>query len=524
MHTDVEACYRALASRDARFDGRFFTAVTSTGIYCRPICPAHTPKRENVRFFPSAAAAEAAGFRACLRCKPHLAPASPTAAGGTGVADRALALIAAGAADCRGGIASLARTLGVSERHLHRVLVDTVGAGPLTLAMMRRLQTARALIEQTAMPITDVAFSAGYSSLRQFNSEVRSGTGRPPTELRRRGGGVHDGEGAIVLRLGVRPPFDGRATLAFLATRAVAGIELVTDTVMTRALSLPGGAAVVELEPQPAQLVVSLWLDDVRDLGAAVDRCRRLFDVDADPTAISAVLGGDDILAPLVRANPGLRVPGCVDADEVAIRAVLGQQVSVGRATALASRLTAQLGRLLPRPRGGVERCFPSAAAVAQADLTALGLTGERAATLRELATALAGGDLDLGPGADRELAVRRLLAIRGVGPWTAGYIAMRGLRDPDALPAFDLGLRRAFAHLGGGDGAALAERSQRWRPWRAYAAIHLWSQLTPDSTTPPIPTMETRRDPVDHDRHNTVRRDVADRLRTVPARRLVHR
>ena len=518
MHTDPQACYRALASRDARFDGRFFTAVTSTGIYCRPICPAQTPKRENVRFFASAAAAEAAGFRACLRCKPHLAPATPTAAGGTGVADRALRLIAAGAADGRAGIAAVARTLEVSERHLHRVLCETVGAGPLTLARMRRLQTARALIEQTSMPITDVAFSAGYSSLRQFNSEVRSGTGRAPTELRRRRGAAHDGEGAIVLRLGVRPPFDGGALLAFLAARAIPGVETFSATVMTRALSLPGGAAVVELEPQPAQLLVRLWLDDVRDLGAAVDRCRRLFDVDADPAAISTVLESDELLAPMVRANPGLRVPGCVDAEEIAIRAVLGQQVSVSRATALAARLTSQLGAPLPHPRRGLERCFPAASAIAGADLGALGLTGERAATLRRLATALADGALDLGPGADRELAVQRLLAIRGIGPWTAGYIDMRGLRDPDAFPSGDLGLRRSFERAGGrGDARVLATRAQGWRPWRAYAAIHLWHQLTNPTT------METRRDHADHHRRDPVRPDVADRVRALPARRLVH-
>jgi AraC family transcriptional regulator of adaptative response / DNA-3-methyladenine glycosylase II len=518
MHTDAQACYRALASRDARFDGRFFVAVTSTGIYCRPVCPAQTPKRENVRFFPSAAAAEAAGFRACLRCKPHLAPALPTAAGGTAVADRALRLIAAGAADGRAGIAAVARTLEVSERHLHRVLCESVGAGPLTLARMRRLQTARTLIEQTSMPITDVAFSAGYSSLRQFNSEVRSGTGRPPTELRRRRAAAHDGEGAIVLRLGVRPPFDGTAVLSFLAARAVPGVEAFSAAVMTRALSLPGGAAVVELEPQPAQLLVRLWLDDVRDLGAAVDRCRRLFDVDADPEAISAVLGSDEILAPMVCANPGLRVPGCVDAGEIAVRAVLGQQVSVARATALASQLSSRLGAPLARPRRGVERCFPSASAIASADLSGLGLTAERAATLRRLAAALAAGEVDLGPGADRELAMQRLLALRGVGPWTAAYIAMRGLRDPDAFPSGDLGLRRSFEQAGGRGGPTeLATRAQRWRPWRAYATVHLWHQLTNPTT------METRRDHADHHRHDPVRRDVADRVRALPARRLVH-
>lgn len=487
MHEDFEACYRALLSRDARFDGRFFTAVTSTGIYCRPICSAQTPKRANVRFYQSAAAAQAAGFRACLRCRPDLAPGPVQPVAGDRVVDRALRLIASGAADGGAGVATLARRLEVSERHLHRVLCDAVGAGPLALARMRRLQTARTLIEQTAMPITDVAFSAGYSSLRQFNSEVRAGTGRPPTELRRRGSAGHDGEGAIVLRLGVRPPFDGCALLGFFAHRAVRGVERRTAGSLIRSLSLPRAAAVVELEPQPAQLVVRLWLDDVRDLGAAVDACRRLFDVDAEPEAIAAVLCADPLLAPLVIARPGLRVPGSADGEEIAIRAVLGQQVTVARATTLASQLTEQLGPRLPRPRQGVDRVFPPAATVAEADLEGLGLTGERAAALRRVAVALAAGDVDLTPGADEAETSRRLLSIRGVGPWTATYVAMRALRDPDAFPATDLGLRRAFEEVGGGDCAALVARAERWRPWRAYATVQLWNSLNN-----PAPTMET--------------------------------
>jgi AraC family transcriptional regulator of adaptative response / DNA-3-methyladenine glycosylase II len=404
------------------------------------------------------------------------------------VVDRALRLIASGAGDGGAGVAAMARRLEVSERHLHRVLSDTVGAGPLTLARMRRLQTARTLIEQTGMPITDVAFSAGYSSLRQFNSEVRAGTGRAPTELRRRGSAGHDGEGAIVLRLGVRPPFDGGALLAFFAHRAVCGVERCSSTSLTRSVSLPSGAAVVELEPQATQLVARLWLDDVRDLSAAVDACRRLFDVDADPEAIATVLGADPLLAPLVRARPGLRVPGSVDAEEIALRAVLGQQVSVARATALASRLTEQLGVPLPLPRHGVDRTFPAAAAVAEADLEGLGVTAERAATLRRLAQAIAAGEIDLSTAADGAQTARRLLSIRGIGPWTATYIAMRGLRDPDAFPAGDLGLRRAFAETGGGDAAdTLVARAERWRPWRAYATAHLWNQLSQ-----PAHTMET--------------------------------
>ena len=484
MHDDFEACYRAITSRDARFDGRFFTAVTSTGIYCRPVCPAQTPLRANVRFYTSAAAAEAAGFRACLRCRPQLAP---PAASGDRLADRALALLAAGVADSGAGITAVARRLDVSERHLHRVLRSAVGAGPLALARMRRLQTARTLIEQTTMPITDVAFSAGYRSLRQFNSQVRTGVGITPTELRARRPPRLDGDGAIVLRLGVRPPFDGVAMLRFFAARSVAGVESCTATTLTRSVSLPHGAAIVELEPQAMHLTARLWLDDVRDLGPAVDACRRLFDIDAQPQAIADALGKDQLLAPLVAARPGLRVPGSVDADEIAVRAVLGQQVSVARATALAARLAELCGARLAQPRGGVDRLFPSAAGIAGAELSALGLTAERAATLRRLATALATRDIDLAAAGSAE-AVAALQTIRGIGDWTASYTAMRGLRDPDAFVAGDLGLRRAFAAAGGGDAAALVARAERWRPWRAYAAVHLWETLTRPSTTETSP------------------------------------
>ena len=484
MHEDFEACYRAISSRDARFDGRFFTAVTSTGIYCRPVCPAQTPRRANVRFYTSAAAAEAAGFRACRRCRPHLAP---PAASGDRLADRALALLAAGVADGGTGITAVARRLAVSDRHLHRVLRSAVGAGPLTLARMRRLQTARTLIEQTAMPITDVAMCAGYRSLRQFNSEVRAGVGITPTELRSRRRSRLEGDGAIVLRLGVRPPFDGPALLRFFAARAIAGVESCTTTALTRSVRLPHGAAVVELEPQPQHLVARVWLDDSRDLGACVESCRRLFDVDAQPQAIAAVLGADPLLAPLVAARPGLRVPGCVDPGEIAFRAVLGQQVSVGRATALAGRLAAICGEPLVRPRDGVERLFPSAASIAAADLSGLGLTTERAATVRRLATALASGDVDLAA-AGSDDAGASLRAIRGIGEWTASYVAMRGLRDPDAFPAGDLGLRHAFARTAEGDAGTLVTRAERWRPWRAYAALHLWETLNSPPTTETTP------------------------------------
>ena len=379
MHDDFDACYRALQSRDPRFDGLFVTGVTSTGIYCRPVCPAQTPQRANVRFYRNAAAAEAAGFRACLRCRPNGAGAAVPALGGD-LATRALRLIAAGVADGADGVGAVARRLDVSDRHLHRVLVQAVGVGPLALARTRRLLAARALVVETSMAITDVALTAGYSSLRQFNSEVRSGTGLSPTELRARGAVRLPGEGAIVLRLAVRAPFDGTALLDFVARRAVAGVERVDTVRLCRSVALEHGAAVVELEPGVESVTARLWLDDIRDLGAAVDRCRHLLDADSDPAAIGAALSCDPLLAPLVRFSPGLRVPGALDGDEVALRAVLGQQVTVQRATALACTLARRLGTVLRRPHRGVERVFPSAAAVATGDLAGLGLTAERTA------------------------------------------------------------------------------------------------------------------------------------------------
>lgn len=472
MHEDFEACYRAMRSRDARFDGRFFTAVATTGIYCRPVCPAQTPLARNVRFYPTAAAAEAAGFRPCRRCHPQRAP-GPAAAGGSGtLADRALRLIAAGAADGPTGVTALAVRLGVGERQLHRVLQATVGAG--ALARMRRLQTARTLLEQTAMPVTEVALCAGFRSLRQFNEATQASLRRTPTEIRRRGPARVPGDGAIVLRLSFRPPFDGAGLLRFFAARALPGMERVDAAAVVRSLRLDHGAAVVELTPARGEVAARMWLDDMRDLGAAVDRCRALLDLDADPLSVGQVLSADPLLAPLVAQRPGLRVPGG-DAEEVAFRAVLGQQVSVTRATALAGRLATLFGEPLAQPQGDICRLFPTAAALADADLTGVGLTGERAATVRRLAAALSTGAVRLAPGADVHEAVPSLRAVHGIGDWTASYIALRGLRDPDAFPAGDRGLQRSYSRLAGADAPALAARSERWRPWRAYATLHLW-------------------------------------------------
>src|SRR3954469_108052 len=464
VHDDFDTCYRAVSSRDARFDGRFVTAVRTTGIYCRPSCPAQTPKRENVSFFPRPAAAAAAGYRACKRCRPDAAPGSPEWDVRGDLAARALRGIEAGVVDAE-GIPGLARRLNVSERHLHRVLVAEVGVGPLALARTRRAQTARVLIEHTALSLSTVAFSAGFASIRQFNDVMRAEFGCPPGELRRRPAPTGEAEGTLTLRLQHRRPYAAEAMLGWLATRAVTGVEEIEGGVYRRVVE----GRVVELAPVPdsGHVIARVHVDDVGHVADLVARCRRLLDLDADPVAVDDVLSNDDLLAPLVRRTPGIRVPGSVDGFELAARAVLGQQVSVAAARTFAARLVAQFGKPLDAPRGTLTHSFPTAETLAEHRLDGIGLTGARAHSLRALAEAVASGRLSLDPTADRDEARAALLALPGIGPWTVEYVAMRALRDPDAYPATDLVLRRAV----GGD----TRRTETWRPWRAYAAMHLW-------------------------------------------------
>jgi AraC family transcriptional regulator of adaptative response / DNA-3-methyladenine glycosylase II len=468
VHEDPDRCYRAVRSRDARFDGRFVTAVRTTGIYCRPSCPAQTPKRENVLFFPHAAAAAAAGFRACKRCRPDAAPGSREWDVRGDLAARALRGIQSGVVDTE-GVPGLARRLAVSERHLHRVLVAEIGVGPLRLARTRRAQTARMLVEHTALPLSTVAFSAGFASIRQFNEVMAAEFGCPPSELRRRPVGAVSGEasGTLTLRLPLRLPFAAEPLLAFLGARAVPGVEELDVSVYRRVVD----QSVVEIEPADAYLVARIDVDDVRRVASVVARCRRLFDLDADPHAVDETLRADPMLRAAVDAVAGIRVPGAVDGFELAVRAVLGQQVSVAAARTMAGRLVERCGKPLTGPRGSLTHAFPDAAAVADADLDGLGLTGARTRTLRALAHAVADDGLVIDPVADRDDVRRRLLALPGVGPWTADYVAMRALSDPDAFPATDLVLARAL-------GPAGAARAEQWRPWRAYAAMHLWKGL----------------------------------------------
>jgi AraC family transcriptional regulator, regulatory protein of adaptative response / DNA-3-methyladenine glycosylase II len=477
MELDFETCYRAVSSRDARFDGWFITGVTSTGIYCRPSCPAMTPKRANIRFFPTAAAAHAAGLRACKRCLPDASPGSPEWNVRGDVVARAMRLISDGVVD-RDGVAELAGRLHFSERHIHRLLVEELGAGPQAIARAQRARTARTLIERTKLRFAEIAFAAGFNSIRQFNDTMKEVYAHTPTELRRRSKtGAPEVGGAITLKLAFRKPFDGASVLTFLGARAVPGVEEFVSGVFRRTLDLPHSAGIVELAPSTDQVDCTLRLGDVRDLQAAVQRCRALLDLDADPVAVDELLGRDPLLRSSVRRNPGRRVPGVVDGAELAFRAVLGQQVSVKGARTLAGRLVDQLGKPLTNPDDGLTHVFPRPEAIADADLSKIGMPASRQRTLRSLASALASGDVVLDRGADRDEMQARLLEIPGIGPWTSSYIAMRALGDPDSFLPTDLGVKHALIALQVTDDPS--EVAERWRPWRAYAVQHLWARIS---------------------------------------------
>jgi AraC family transcriptional regulator of adaptative response / DNA-3-methyladenine glycosylase II len=480
---DDGSCYRAVASRDARFDGWFVTAVHTTGIYCRPSCPARTPLPANVSFFATAARAQAAGFRACRRCRPDAVPGSPAWDVRADVVARAMRLIADGEVE-RSGVPGLAARLGYSERQLHRLLVGELGVGPLALARAQRAQTARLLLETTDLPVADVAFAAGFASIRQFNDTVREVFATTPTGLRSaRSTPATGAPGTLTVRLAARAPFAAAEVLLFLGAHAVPGLEEWDGTTFSRVLDLPHGPAVVTLSPAPdgaPAVVARLALAELRDLGVAVSRCRRLLDLDADPQAVDAALSADPALAPLVATAPGRRVPASPDAAELAVRAVLGQQVSIAGARTLTARLLTATGTPLPEPAGSLTHAFPRPETLAGADLSAVGLTGARRRTVSGLATALAEGRLRLDAGADRAEAGRALLALPGIGPWTAALVALRGLGDPDVWLPGDLALRRSLDALGSSD----ADAATRWRPWRSYAVMHLWSLAAPSLFT----------------------------------------
>ena len=492
---DRERCVRAVQSKDARFDGWFFTAVTTTGIYCRPSCPVVPPKPEHMRFLPSAAAAQQAGFRACKRCRPDASPGSPEWDMRADLVARAMRLIADGVMD-EGGVPALARRLGYSVRQVERQLLAELGAGPLAIARAQRAQTARLLIETTALPMGELAFAAGFASIRTFNDTVREVFALSPSQLRERaarsGSGLPGaGQSAagpaaspagvplttMSLRLPFRTPFAPDSLFGHLAATAVPGVEEWRDGAYRRTLRLAHGHGIVALRPQLDHVSCQVSLTDLRDLASAISRCRRLLDLDADPVAVADLLSSDGVLAPLVGKAPGRRVPRTVDPVEFALRAVLGQQVSISAARTHAARLASEHGEPVTDPAGGLSRLFPDAAGLAAVDPDTLAMPRSRRESFAALSTALAEGRVDLSAGSDRHEARARLAALPGLGPWTIETIAMRALGDPDAFPATDLGVRAGARQAGLPDDApALTERAVAWRPWRSYAVQYLWA------------------------------------------------
>ncbi|MGH7025537.1 MAG: AlkA N-terminal domain-containing protein [Caulobacteraceae bacterium] len=474
MLLDPIACRQAILARDARFDGRFFTGVLTTGIYCRPVCPARPPKAENCRYYPSAAAAQAAGFRPCLRCRPETAPGQGAWRGASNTVTRAVSLIDGGALD-DGDVDALAGRLGVGERHLRRLFLKHLGASPIAVAQTRRVHIAKQLIHETDLSMAQVALAAGFGSVRRFNETMLALFGRPPTELRRAVGQGASAAAGITLSLGYRPPYDWEALLGFLELRAIPGVEIIEGGTYRRTIEIDGavGSLAVAHEPERNRVRATIRFPRLALLPRIIARVRQMFDINADPEAIGAALSRDPRLSPLVAGRPGLRVPGAWDGFELAVRAILGQQITVTAATRLAGMIAERwgtpfegedLGRVFPRPE-------------VLADATIGGMPGARARAIARLAAAAAADPGLFERAEDLDSSIRKLRVLPGIGEWTAHYIAMRALREPDAFPAADIGLMRA---LDDGDGRPDAvtslSRSQAWRPWRAYAALHLWT------------------------------------------------
>ena len=481
MDMDRTACYRAISTRDIRFDGRLFVGVKTTGIYCRPICPARTPKFENVSFYASAAAAQEAGFRPCLRCRPEVSPDLAFWRGSSNTVSRALALIESGGLD-GDDVEGLATRLGVGGRQLRRLFRQHVGASPIAVAQTRRVLLAKQLIHETSLPMAEVALASGFNSVRRFNEIFLELFGRPPAALRRSRDKTRREAGALSVRLPYRPPYDWDAMLSFLAARAIPGVEIVEGDSYRRTIAIGANAGVISVAPAAKNRIdVGVRFPDMAALPQIIARVRRVFDLAADPDTIGAHLALDPVLAPLVAARPGLRVPGAWDGFELAVRAIFGQQITVPAATKLLGKLVQGIGDPLPavmRESEGLSHLFPGVTRIANSDLTTLGMPGARAMAVTSLARAIAADPAIFSRGASLEDAISKLRALPGIGEWTAQYIAMRELREPDAFPAADIGLLRAMTDEDGRrpSPAELLVRSERWRPWRAYAALHLWA------------------------------------------------
>lgn len=484
MDLDHAACYRAIATRDVRFDGRLFVGVKTTGVYCRPICPARTPRQENVLFYASAAAARSAGFRPCLRCRPETAPELAAWRGTLNTISRALALIEAGALD-NGDVDGLADRLGVGARHLRRLFDQHVGASPIAVAQTRRVHLAKQLIHETTLPMSEIALAAGFGSIRRFNEAFGAMFGRPPSSLRRTESTTRVANGEVTLLLRYKPPYDWPAMLTFLQARTIDGIEQVKDGAYARTIDVDNqhGAVIVRPDEQNA-LRVTVRFAKLGSLPKIIARVRRVFDLGADPHAIAVHLSEDPAIAPLIRARPGLRVPGAWDGFELAMRAILGQQITVTAAIGLASKLVAQYGATVQVDTSGFEQLthvFPTPDRLAEVQLATLGMPRARAAALSAMAAAAMNDPNIFGVRRSLEDAIQQLRELPGVGDWTAQYIAMRELREPDAFPAADVGLMKAMEPVFGYRPSAreLVAHAERWRPWRAYAAQHLWMSLS---------------------------------------------
>ena len=483
MDMDDDACYRAIETRDHRFDGRLFVAVTTTGVYCRPFCPAPTPKREHVRFFQTAAAAQGAGFRPCLRCRPETSPDLAFWRGSSNTVSRALGLIEGGALD-EANVEKLALRLGIGERQLRRLFRKHLGASPISIAQTRRIPLAKQLIQDTRLPMTEVALAAGFRSVRRFNEIFHQMYGRPPRALRRTGVAEEPigMTGAVAVKLGYRLPYDWEIMLSFLRARAIPGIEAVPSSLYARTIAIGDERGVLVVEPAPGNcLRATVRFPNLKCLPAIIARVRRVFDLAADPLAIGAHLSQDPMLAPLVAARPGLRVPGAWDGFELAVRAILGQQITVAAAAKLAGKLVRAHGEIIDDPAAreqGLTHVFPTPRQLVGTDLAALGIPQARRIALSSLAAAVVADPLIFGPRRSLEEAITQLRSLAGVGEWTAQYIAMRELREPDAFPAADIGLMRALSDGNGArpSPAELLARAEQWRPWRAYAALHLWA------------------------------------------------
>ena len=484
MRLDQETCYRALVARDARFDGLFFVGVTTTGIYCRPVCTARTPGRDRCRFFPNAALAEREGFRPCLRCRPELAPGAAPVDAVANMARRAASRIEAGALNDGGNLEQLAEELAISSRQLRRAIQREFGVSPVELAQTNRLLLAKQLLGESNLPMIDVALASGFSSVRRFNALFRRHYGFPPTRIRRSHGAGLPHRDCLRLTLTYRPPYAWREMLRFLAGRATTGVETVADETYSRTAAIDGRRGWLSVEPIKSRhaLAVELSTSLVGSLPSILVRLRNLFDLSARPDVIESHLATDAALAPSIREAPGLRVPGTFDGFELAVRAILGQRVSIAAATTLSGRLASVFGETIVTPFADLNRLAPAPARLAAAgigEMTSLGIAAPRASCIRELARAVAQGEISLEAGAEPESVIARLVALRGIGDWTAHYIALRALRWPDAFPVGDLGLLRRG---GAKSTAALRRAAEAWRPWRAYAAMHLWNDFKSNS------------------------------------------